>query len=78
MIYNISDQCQNAEICNSYASYLIDYLINLKDFNINNNKSIYKILELSNNSYPLPKCHNYLLILIQLFSFLMDKHQLKV
>lgn len=59
----------NAELCNSYASNLIDYLRNLKDFNINNNKSIYEILELSNNSYPLPKCHNYLLVLIQLFSF---------
>ena len=59
----------NAEICNSYASYLIDYLRNLKDFNINYNKSIYEILELSNNSFPLPKCHNYLLVLIQLFSF---------
>jgi hypothetical protein len=67
----------NAEICNSYASYLIDYLRNLKDFNINNNKSIYEILELSNNSYPLPKCHNYLLILIQLFSFFDGETSIK-
>jgi hypothetical protein len=57
-----------AEICNSYASHLIDYIRELRNYKIDN-KTIYEILEQNNNSFINPKCHNYLLILIQLFSF---------
>jgi len=58
----------NAEICNSYASHLVEYLRNLNNLNVNN-FTIYEILEFKNNSFQLPKCHNYLLVLIQLFSY---------
>ena len=58
----------NAEICNSYASHLVEYLRNLNNLNVNN-LTIYEILELKNNSFQHPKCHNYLLVLIQLFSY---------
>ena len=58
----------NAEICNSYASYLVDYLSSLDNLNINN-LTLCEILECKNNNFPHPKCHNYLLILIQLFSY---------
>jgi hypothetical protein len=57
-----------AEICNSYASYLIDYLRNLENLIVNDN-SLYEILNYRTNPFPKPKCHNYLLVLIQLFSF---------
>jgi hypothetical protein len=61
-----------AEVCNSHASYLIDYMRDLKDHPIvlgSGTKTIYEILESKKISYPNPKCHAYLLVCLQLFSF---------
>tara|TARA_B100000674_G_scaffold443864_1_gene409061 strand:+ start:1844 stop:3022 length:1179 start_codon:yes stop_codon:yes gene_type:complete len=61
-----------AEVCNSHASYLIDYMRNIKDLVIDTDKgrkTIYEIMESRNISYPNPKCHKYLPVLILLFSF---------
>ena len=61
-----------AEACNSHASYLIDYMRDLKDLVIETDKgrkTIYEIMESRTVSYPHPKCHKYLLVLILLFSF---------
>ena len=61
-----------AEVCNSHASYLIDYMRHLKEFEImtdSGRKTIYEIMESRKVSYPHPKCHTYLLSLILLFSY---------
>ena len=57
----------HAEVCNSYASPLIDYLRDLKFLMIGRH-NLYDILKSKENSFPNPDNHNYIPVLIKLFA----------
>jgi len=59
----------NAEICNSNVTILMDYLREMKNLVIYNDRTLEDILASPNNKYPKPDNHNYLPTVIQMFSF---------
>jgi len=61
-----------SECCNAHSSHLIDYMRKLKDVSLvmgHHTKTVYETLESGSNAFHHPKCHEYILTLLQLFSF---------
>jgi len=61
-----------SECCNAHSSHLIDYMRKLKDVSLvmgHHTKTVYETLEAGSNAFHHPKCHEYILTLLQLFSF---------